>query len=416
MNGEIVLRSKAVLVGGVALFVGAALAGAYWLVKGQTETIFKQGASAPAVRNAGVGQASVAFLPVGVPGVPPEGRLGLLDKAAKFAQFRVGNKNVKSIFAEGKVAWIGTSGGLVRYDSETDVYRLYDNTNGLYSNGIFYVGRIGGKLTVGTYGGGLSVLDETSGRWTHFNIPEGLGDAFVYDVIQMKNGDIWIATWSGANRIKGGVLEDRSRWELFTVENTQGGLPNDWVYGLAEGKNGEVWLATEGGMARFVEGQWTNWNHAKGIGTPYEKIKTSIEFKSDPGKASVHHAKQKQEMGLEGVDVAYNPNYIVALEVARDGKVWAGTWGGGLAVWDGQAWNNYSTLDGLPGNHVFALHQDQHGQMWIGTSRGLAVEKSGKYKLLTMADGLFSDNVFSLATPSTGGMWVGSYGGVTFLK
>lgn len=395
---------------GLVVFV----AGAYWLISRQTQSNLS--ASSRSTNEASPATVAFSVLPVGTPGVPTQGRLGLSVPGAKYAQFRVGNKNVKSIFSEGKIVWVGTSGGVVRYDMETDDYKLYDNTNGLYSNGIFYVGRIKGKLTVGTYGGGMSILDETNNSWRHFNIPEGLGDAFVYDVIEMRNGDIWIATWSGANRIRGGELSDRSKWDLYTVENTQGGLPNDWVYGLAEGKNGEVWMATEGGMARFVDGKWDNWNHAKGIGAPYEKVKSAVEFRNDPGKASVHHAKQKQEMGLEGVDVAYNPNYIVALEVAEDGKVWAGTWGGGLTIWDGSKWNNYSSVEGLPGNHVFMLHQDKKGNMWIGTSKGLSRWNNGKFENLTTADGLFDNNVFSLASLPDGGLWVGSFGGVAYLK
>lgn len=359
---------------------------------------------------------SVQVLPLGSPDLPSEGTLGIANTPSKFAHFRVGNKNVKSMYVEGTTVWVGTSGGVVRYNTATDAYRVFDNRNGLLSNGIFYVGRIKGLLTVGTYGGGMSMLNEQTGQWKHYNIPEGMGDAFIYDVIEMKSGDIWIATWSGANRIRGGALDDRSKWDLFTVENTNGGLPNDWVYGLAEGKDGVLWLATEGGMARFVDNRWDNWNHAKGIGTPYEKVKDSVDFKNDPGQASVHHAKQKQEMGLQNVNVAFNPNYIVALEVATDGKVWAGTWGGGLTIWDGAKWTNYSSVEGLPGNHVFMLHQDAKGQMWIGTNRGLALWQDGKFKTMTTADGLFDNNIFSMATQTDGGMWIGSYGGVAFIK
>lgn len=391
----------------IAVAVGLA-GGAYWFGKRQGEStaigdIHRQAGKLPQ--------------PTGPTGAKPpgDGKLGV-DPQAKFSHFRVGNKNVKSMFAEGKVAWIGTSGGLIRYDTASDTHKVFDNTNGLLSNGIFYVGRIKGRLTVGTYGGGMSVLDEAAGTWKTYNIPDGLGDAFVYDVVEAKNGDIWVATWSGVNRIVGGALDDRKKWELYTVENTKGGLPNDWVYGLADGKNGEMWLATEGGMARFIDGKWDNWNHAKGIGTPYEKVKSAIEFKNDPGKASVHHAKQKQEMGLENVSVAYNPNYIVALEVANDGKVWAGTWGGGLTIFDGKTWTNYSSLEGLPGNHVFMLHQDPKGQMWIGTNQGLALWQDGKFKTMTTADGLFDNNVFSMATAPDGSQWIGSFGGVSFLK
>ncbi|MBI2311708.1 MAG: regulator [Betaproteobacteria bacterium] len=339
------------------------------------------------------------------------------DPSAKFTHFRVGNRNVKDIFVDGKVVWIGTSGGVIRYDTASDQYKLWDARTGLLSNGIFHVSRLDGKLMVGTYGGGMSLLvDPAKGEWKNYNVPDGLGDAFIYDVLRMKNGDLWIATWSGANRVKGGALDDRSQWELYTVENTRGGLPNDWVYGLAEGKNGEVWFATEGGLARFKDGKWSNWNHAKGLGAPYEKVRKDIEFKSDPGKMSEHHAKQKQEMGLQNVDIAYNPNYIVSMAVDRDGAVWVGTWGGGLSRYDGSKWKTYTTAEGLPGNHVFMLHFDRKGRFWVGTSRGLARKDGEKFQVYTTNEGLISDAVFSMDTAEDGSLWIGSFGGVTHLR
>lgn len=405
------------------ILVGALVGGAYTLGK-------KQGAgpvpaaTPPAARGAAqpvaqpAEQAPAGHPPLAAAAQEPvrEGKVVRDDPAAKFTHFRVGNRNVKRIFAEGKVVWVGTSGGVIRYDTSTDEFKLYDNKNGLLSNGMFYVGRIDGRLSVGTYGGGLSILDEGAKTWKHYNVPEGLADAFVYDVIKLRNGDLWIATWSGANRVRGGVLDDRSRWDTFTVENTKGGLPNDWVYGLAEGKNGEVWLATEGGLARYKDGKWSNWNHAKGLGAPYEKVKADIEFKNDPAKISEHHAAQKKEMGLEGVDVAYNPNYIVSMVVDRDGLVWAGTWGGGLSRFDGSKWKVYTKKEGLPSNHVFALHMDAKGKLWVGTSKGLARHDDGKFKVYTTADGLINDVVFSMATSPDGSQWIGSFGGVTHLR
>lgn len=345
-----------------------------------------------------------------------EGKLAV-DPTQKFTHFRVGNKNVKRIFADGDVVWVGTSGGAVRYDTRTDEYKLYDVKSGLLSNGIFYVGRLRDRVALGTYGGGLSLLDAKNQTWETYNIPEGLGDAFVYDVLEARNGDVWIATWSGVNRVRGGDLKDRSRWDLYTVENTKGGLPNDWVYGLAEGKNGDIWLATEGGLARYRQGRWENWNHAKGLGAPYELVKNQIEFKNDPSRVSQHHAKQKEEMGLSGVDVAYNPNYVVALAVDAAGVVWAGTWGGGLSRFDGREWKRYTVADGLPGNHVFMLHVDRAGQLWIGTNNGLArMSADGRFKVLTTQDGLFNNAVFSMATSADGTMWVGSFGGVAKIR
>jgi len=405
-NGKIVLLA-ALIVGGTA--VVSYLAG-------------RAAIERPAAPAAAAAPGAPKGLPVSHPPLAAaqepqrEGKVVGNDPAQKFTHFRVGNKNVKRIFVDGDVTWVGTSGGAVRYDTRTDDYKLYDVKSGLLSNGIFYVGRLQDRLVLGTYGGGMSLLDERTQTWETYNIPEGLGDAFVYDVLQASDGDVWIATWSGVNRVRGGALKERAKWDLYTVDNTKGGLPNDWVYGLAEGRNGDIWLATEGGLALYRKGAWQNWNHAKGLGAPYEKVKHQIEFKTDPSTVSQHHAKQKEEMGLAGVDVAYNPNYIVALAVDEAGVVWAGTWGGGLSRFDGTSWKTYTQDDGLPGNHVFTLHIDAAKRLWVGTNNGLAQLKNGKFEVMTTADGLFSNRVFSMATAADGTMWVGSYGGVARLR
>ncbi|HEY0824710.1 MAG TPA: two-component regulator propeller domain-containing protein [Ramlibacter sp.] len=416
-------KSIAVLV----IAMGGVIAGAYTLGKGagSAPAAGPAGSVAAAMGAQGTGtqlaqagniQAPAGHPPVAEGGAPAtEGKVKT-DPAAKFVHFRVGQRNVKDIFTEGNIVWVGTSGGVIRYDTKTDDYKLFDTRAGLLSNGVFHVSRLDGKVAIGTYGGGLSLMDEATGKMETFNIPEGLGDAFVYDVIKTKNGDVWIATWSGVNRIKGGNLRDKKAWELHTVASTKGGLPNDWVYGLAEGKDGTVWLATEGGLARYVAGKWDNWNHAKGQGAPYEVVKDNLAFKNDPSKVSSHHARQKQEMGLQGIDTAYNPNYIVAINADPDGSVWVGTWGGGLAHFDGTKFTNYTTRDGLPGNHVFMLHRTPAGEMWVGTNAGMARMKDGKFETpLTTNEGLFSNTVFSMDTSTDGTLWVGSFGGVSRL-
>ena len=353
------------------------------------------------------------------PALPPQSGQAHLnltaDPDAKFTHFRVGQRNVKQILADGDLMWIGTSGGVIRYNIKTDEYRLFDLRSGLLANGIFHLSKLNGRLVVGTYGGGMAIYDEPNDKWDIYNIPQGLGDAFVYDVLEADNGDIWIATWSGANRIRGGALDERDKWDLYTVENTAGGLPNDWVYGLARGKNGEVWMATEGGLARYHNGQWTNWNHASGLGAAYETVKNQIQFTNDPAQYSKHHTRQKTEMGLEKVDIAYNPNYIVALLVDENGTVWAGTWGGGLASFDGKSWKNYTVDDGLPANHVFSLYQDPAGRIWVGTSNGMALKQKDGFRTLTTEDGLFSKIVFSMSSAADGSAWIGSFGGVARL-
>ncbi len=339
----------------------------------------------------------------------------VLDKENPFTHFRVGNRNVKGIYVDGPVTWIGTSGGVIRYDTRDDSHKVYDNkSSGLLSNGVFFVGKIGDRIAAGTYGGGLSLLDSKTETWQNYNIPQGLADQFVYKALTVSNGDVWIATWSGANRIAGGQVDDPSKWETFTVENTQGGLPNPWVYGLAEGKNGDMWFATEEGLALYRKGKWQHWKHSDGLGAPYDQVKDAIQFTNDPAASSKHHARQKSAQGLDKVKVAYNPNYIISMVVDRNGIVWCGTWGGGLARFDGEHWRNFTTDDGLPANHIFMLHLDADDRLWAGTSNGLVRFDDDKksFTIMTTADGLFADNVFSMDRGDDGSLWIGSFGGV----
>ncbi|OUS27991.1 regulator [Thalassotalea sp. 42_200_T64] len=311
--------------------------------------------------------------------------------------------------------WVGTSGGAIRYDLTTEDYRHFDVRNGLLANGVFHVSRIDDtRMAIGTYGGGLAVLDEISNNFKIYNVPDGLGDAFVYDVLTAKNGDLWIATWTGVNRIINSELDNPEAWQLFTVENTQGGIPNDWIYGLAEGPNGQIWLATEGGLTRFKDNQWQNWQHEDGLGADYELVKDFNPFKRDPAKYSRHHAQQKVEQGLTGVNTAYNPNYIVSMDVASNGDIWVGTWGAGLNRFDGENWQVYTHLDGLPSNHIFMLDMAKDGTLWVGTNKGIAkkLPDSDEFTLYTTEDGLFADAIFSMDIQDDGTLWIGSYGGV----
>lgn len=407
---------------GIAVIVvvtAAVVAGAYTLGMKQAG---QQTATAPVLQATAPQQPAASTMP---PAGMPSGQAApasLMGDAASagFTHFRVGNRNVKGMVADGNVVWVGTSGGVVRYDITKDETKVFDvSTGSLISNGVFHLSKLDNDhLVVGTYGGGLSIHTLSTNQWKNYNIPNGLADQFVYDMVRATNGDLWIATWSGVNRIRGGKMDDEKAWETFTVESTKGGLPNDWVYAAEPGKNGEIWFATEGGLARYKDGKWVNWQHAQGLGAPYDVVKNDVAFAADPAKMSQHHAQQKAEQGLSNIQVGYNPNYIVSMAIDADGVIWCGTWGGGLSRFDGKAWKTYTVKDGLPGNHIFMLKlDDKDGKLWIGTNHGLARFKpdGAGFNVMTRTDGLFADNVFSMARAADGSLWVGSFGGVARL-
>ena len=333
-------------------------------------------------------------------------------------KFDVGPRNVKAMLADGNIIWVGTSEGVIQHNMETLDYKVFNNKNSsLISNGVFYLDKIDDVLFVGTYGGGLSTYNGTD--WKNYNIPQGLADPFVYGTVKVANGDIWIATWSGANQVVGGNMDDTTAWKTFTEENTNGGLPNDWVYGVGSDTEGNIWLATEGGLAKYDGKTWQNWNHEKGLGAPYDKVKDDLLKTADPSKKSKHHARQKTEMGLTKIEAPYNPNYIVSMLVDSKNRVWCGTWGGGLSVFENGKFSTYTTNEGLAGNYVSVVKEAPDGTIWVGANTGLS--KVGvtsdvsnlKFTNYTENDGLFNNYVFSLAFPNNKSTWIGSYGGVS---
>ena len=55
----------------------------------------------------------------------------------------------------------------------------------------------------------------------------------------------------------------------------------------------------------------------------------------------------------------------------KNGYLWIGTHGGGLARFDGREFKVYTTLDGLLNNQIVGTQMDRHDNLWILHFRGL---------------------------------------------
>ena len=76
-------------------------------------------------------------------------------------------------------------------------------------------------------------------------------------------------------------------------------------------------------------------------------------------------------------------------------------------------WENFTTANGLPNNHVFCVLVDGN-RIWAGTEDGLGMYESGKWKVYRPKDGLAHQAVLSLAVDRrTGDVWAGTMGGLS---
>ena len=322
--------------------------------------------------------------------------------------FTINTRNIKVLKENGKYLWIGTSNGLLRYDTQgQEEIEVYDNTNNLLSNGIFSIAIDKKNLPwVGTYGGGLSHFNGSN--WENQNTPDGLNDAFIYD-IQFEKENIWLATWSGVNFSKWDSNQ-KSSWKTLTVENSNGGLIDDWVYALDIEKSGRVWFGTESGVSTYYKGEWKSFNHTNGLGASYGKVKQNNKAIM-PLFQGQHHATQASP-AIPNIQTAdYKPNYIVSMHLDKQNRLWIGTWGGGLSLLDTKSFTfrNFTTQEGLPGNFILALEEDHAGKLWIGTNNGLSLFDGKTFQNFSRINGLESKFIFSLESAKDHSLWIGGH-------
>ncbi|MBI3802384.1 MAG: regulator [Nitrospirae bacterium] len=316
---------------------------------------------------------------------------------------------VRALTIEGDVLWIGTSNGLLRYDMAREEQKAYTTKDGLLSNIIHTVAiDPKGNKWIGTYGGGLSKFDgkqwttytpygsgsiaNYENAWTRFVRGKGLGDLWVYGVHFDPKGTMWVATWKGVSRFDG---------KYFQTYTTEDGLIDKWVYTLAQDQKGTFWFGTEGGVSRFDGKRWKSWTNKEGVGADVGRVK--------PPEASDLQFVPKHHQGGEK-PLEYNPNYVVSSVIDAQNRLWVGTLGGGLSLFDGKSWKSYTKQDGLAGNMVHALKIDSKGILWIGTEGGVSRFDGRTFINFTEKEGLGA--VYAIAIDRQGHKWFGTFGGV----
>jgi ligand-binding sensor domain-containing protein len=76
-------------------------------------------------------------------------------------------------------------------------------------------------------------------------------------------------------------------------------------------------------------------------------------------------------------------------------------------------WENFTTANGLPDNHVFNVAVDGD-RIWAATENGLALYQNGKWRVFTPADGLAHRAVLFVAPDKrTGDIWIATMGGLS---
>lgn len=151
--------------------------------------------------------------------------------------------------------WLGTNGGLARFDGVR--FTVFDtgNTPGLLSNRILALCEDGaGDLWIGTQGGGLT--RHSRGSFDTYTKRDGLPDDQVFDLLSDARGHLWASTPKGLARLAGG------RFEVYT---TREGLPDDKAFIVGAGPDGGLWLLAGDAVVLFRDGRFDSYRAVEGF-------------------------------------------------------------------------------------------------------------------------------------------------------
>ena len=135
--------------------------------------------------------------------------------------------------------WIGSYGGLIRYDGTT--FRNYSQEGNFPSSSIRSLEEDNkGRLWIGTNDAGLFLYENNA--FTH--IPEENAPVFlsIRDMIEDNQGRLWVASTSGLARVENGVL--------LPVNDSR--LYGQIVYSLGVDAHGRIWAALDNWQCAVV--------------------------------------------------------------------------------------------------------------------------------------------------------------------
>ncbi|MES2264342.1 MAG: two-component regulator propeller domain-containing protein [Pseudomonadota bacterium] len=162
---------------------------------------------------------------------------------------------VRTILRREGVLWLGTAGGLLRYDPQARTVQAYvqgaAGSGGLSDNRITsVVVDADGALWVGTING-LNRLDPATGKIEQVfatpTSPTGLSDSIVNSLVIDARGRLWVGTNGGGICILEGRAANGT--PMFRRLGRGDGLPNEIVVAMHPDQAGRIWASTISGIA-----------------------------------------------------------------------------------------------------------------------------------------------------------------------
>ena len=339
--------------------------------------------------------------------------------------------------------WVGTQGGLARFDGVRFTTYTPDNEPGL--PGIFIRALLvdrAGRLWIGTYKGLAMYLD---GRFetVHAADRTRYPTLDINAIAQTADGKILAATNDGVFRVDGDQLievPDGPKPALSLLPRADGLWVGDTgsvvrlehaqaetmplpaqaasaAVGQLVEAQGRIWAGTTQGLYSRVGADWVRFDEGDALGkSPIGMIlldhDDNLWVSTNSGFARLRDAHLAEWIG-EGNPRAFKS--VVSAFEDREHNLWLGSQLEGLArYWNGWT-RRYSVYDGLNDRIVWSLSRAPDGTVWVGSNDGVSMFDGKRFTLVVPGSALPHPQAYNLLAEADQ-IWIGTRRGVAIWR
>ena len=216
----------------------------------------------------------------------------------------ISDNSIFSIYKDhsGRV-WVGTLYGLCYYNRDEDNFTRITSLGNIFVNDILQTKN--GLIWVGTLGKGLYQFNPHNNEWTIFkNNPEdstSISHNKIISLFEDSKKTLWITTEGG------GLCRYNSEENNFTSFTTHQGLPNNVVYRIVEDNHSKLWYTTNKGLVCMSLNDFSIKQFTRSDGLLSNQFNYKSGIKDNHG--NIYFG------GLEGF-ISFNPSLFIPNECA----------------------------------------------------------------------------------------------------
>ena len=303
--------------------------------------------------------------------------------------------------------WAGTLDGLARFQRDH-----FEIAGAGVVHGV--VGREGiasdasGRLYVATEHG-LVVKDGS--RFRLIDRPDRVKEQGAGSVYVEGNGAVWFGCGRSLCRFENNVAREAG---------TEAGLPQERWEAILGDLEGNLWVRSEHSLYLRPAGS-TRFQIRGGLPEANNTYPTLALDPSGRLLVPTYRGLARQTpTGWEIIDAqqGLGTNDICYVMQDREGSIWLGLLGSGLAKWLGyDEWQSWSDREGLSRESIWSITRDARGRLWVGTQFGLNYAEDSNGRLVWRQQPVAGvEMIRTLAGAPDGSLWIGAApGGLRWL-